>query len=185
MTRPDDTPTTQQLPPYSGDDATCAMCSNTAAFTEYRQAVHRIVVEEYNGQTEQRGPLPARLERRCERCDYRWDEALNPAPGVRVATIEEIAYALDQATAPYAVDLYPEVAAYMAKRLTESLYLLVRTDHPMWVPRAGRPPLVPPAGPVEPDTTATAQVPIPLQQRPDVPAGPTGSAPGSASGGES
>ncbi|MFD5788635.1 hypothetical protein ACFWH1_18680 [Streptomyces sp. NPDC127037] len=35
---------------------------------------------DYNGRTEMRGPLPERLERQCERCDYQWDEALNPSP---------------------------------------------------------------------------------------------------------
>ncbi|MEU6929009.1 hypothetical protein AB0A05_07575 [Streptomyces sp. NPDC046374] len=173
------------LPPFSGDEAACVKCSNLGAFTVYRLAVLRLVTEEFNGQLERRGPLPERLERRCQRCDFQWDEALNPAPGVRTATVDEIAYALETATKPYAVDLHPELASYMAKRLTESLHLTVRTDHPMWLPRPGRPLLVPPAGPVEPDPKATAQVPIPLQDRPDTPAGPVASVIATVPGGES
>lgn len=62
---------TKPLPPFSGDDATCAKCSNVGAYTEWRGA-------EY--------PAPAyrqqeRLRRRCARCEYEWDEALNPPKG--------------------------------------------------------------------------------------------------------
>ncbi|MET9321932.1 hypothetical protein ABZX75_17320 [Streptomyces sp. NPDC003038] len=155
------------LPPYSGRETLCAKCSNLEAYTRFQPAIGHPRTEEYNGRLERRGPLPERLERQCERCDYQWDEALNPAPGVRPATVQEIAYALQQSHAGWALDLSPECAQYMAGQLAEMLHLLVRLDHPMWLPRPGRPLRVPPTGPLQPGATLTAAVPIPLQERPD------------------
>jgi hypothetical protein len=60
------------LPPFSGDDAVCAKCSNVGAFTE-----HKAEGEPRPGNFVGLGE-PERLERRCARCDYVWDEALNP-----------------------------------------------------------------------------------------------------------
>lgn len=59
---------TEELPPYSGEDAQCVKCSNTGAFTEWRPA-------ESLGTTVLKAE---HLRRQCTRCDYRWDEALNP-----------------------------------------------------------------------------------------------------------
>ena len=59
---------TKPLAPFSGDDAVCVKCSNTGAYTEWKEA-------------EMLGPSyrqRERLRRRCARCDYEWDEALNP-----------------------------------------------------------------------------------------------------------
>ncbi|MFB8772127.1 hypothetical protein [Streptomyces broussonetiae] len=64
-----------QLPPFSGDNPTCPKCSKTGAFTQYRAA------GEYSGNEDQRfapSPKGERLERTCQRCDFLWDEALNP-----------------------------------------------------------------------------------------------------------
>ncbi|MGW6391147.1 hypothetical protein ACWFR1_11720 [Streptomyces sp. NPDC055103] len=187
MTQPDTTAPEQQpveLPPFSGDETECAMCSNLEAFTAYKPAIAHVILE-YNGRLQRRGPLPERLERRCHRCDFQWDEALNPTPGVHPATVGEIAYALEQSHAGWALDLSPECARYMAQRLTEMLHLLVRLDHPMWLPRPGRPLLVLPDAPVEPDPAAVAivmtdradapgAVPIVWSEQPHPPAGPTG-----------
>lgn len=145
MTQPDTTASDQQtgeLPPFSGDETECTMCSNPLAYTVYRQAISR-VIEEYNGRLERRGPLPARLERRCQRCDYQWDEALNPVPGVRLATVAEVAYALEQSYTGWAPDLSPKCVRHMAARLTETLHILVRHDHPE-APRTSSPVLFPP-----------------------------------------
>ncbi|THA54283.1 hypothetical protein [Streptomyces sp. A1136] len=175
MTHPDAKAPEQHhgLPPFSGDETECAMCSNLEAFTVFRPACSH-VIEEYNGRLERRGPLPQRLERRCQRCDYQWDEALNPAPGVRPATAQEVAYALEQSHAGWALDLSPECAQYMADRLAEMLHLLVRLDHPMWLPRPGRPLLVAPPAATEDSTGLTSGVPIFLPDQSQPPVGATG-----------
>lgn len=70
---------TEPLPPYSGEDTTCAKCGNKGAFTEYRG--HGICLHDTTGgvigldQNE-------RLHRQCARCDYAWDEAIVTAPTV-------------------------------------------------------------------------------------------------------
>ncbi|MGW6456301.1 hypothetical protein ACWF94_10305 [Streptomyces sp. NPDC055078] len=162
------------LPPFSGNETECAMCSNLDAFTVFRQATAH-VIEEYNGRLERRGPLPKRLERRCQRCDYQWDEALNPSAGVRPATPQEIAYALQQSHAGWALDLSPQCARDMADRLAEMLHVLVRLDHPMWLPRPGRPLLVPPPAAAIPEdnTGLTSGAPIVYHDQ-QPPAGATG-----------
>lgn len=83
MTQTDtaNTPTPKSLPPYSGHETLCAKCSHLEALTRFRPEIGHPQTEEYNGQLKRRGPLPERLERQCMRCDYQWDEALNPAPG--------------------------------------------------------------------------------------------------------
>lgn len=58
----------EPLPPYSGEDALCLKCSNTGAYTEWREA-HRLGAAELK---------PECLRRRCNRCDYEWNEALSP-----------------------------------------------------------------------------------------------------------
>lgn len=60
------------LPPFSGDQTTCAKCSHTEAHTEYKS--HG---EPGTGSFSGIGE-PDRLERRCSRCDFIWDEAINP-----------------------------------------------------------------------------------------------------------
>ncbi|WP_030236928.1 hypothetical protein [Streptomyces sp. NRRL S-350] len=70
------------LPPFSGDEPPCPKCRWAGALTYYRPPLPR-QRSEFNGRTDQRGPLPERLERCCSRCDYRWDEALaDPADQV-------------------------------------------------------------------------------------------------------
>lgn len=54
---------TKILPPYSGEDALCPKCSNIGAYTEWQEV--RLAATEC-------------LRRRCHRCDYTWNEALNP-----------------------------------------------------------------------------------------------------------
>lgn len=62
----------RQLPPFSGDDAVCPKCSNEGAYTEHKPAG-----EPRSGEFAGIGQ-PERLERRCDRCGFVWDEALNP-----------------------------------------------------------------------------------------------------------
>ncbi|KAB2976015.1 hypothetical protein F8R89_30885 [Streptomyces sp. SS1-1] len=61
------------LPPYSGDDATCIKCGDVGARTTYKE-----FGEPGHGQVGTPDKFPERLERKCNRCDYRWNEALNP-----------------------------------------------------------------------------------------------------------
>lgn len=75
------------LPPYSGDDATCIKCSNVGARTTYRR-----FGEPGYGQVGVAANFPERLERECNRCDYRWNEALNP-PAHNGPTVRECAEA--------------------------------------------------------------------------------------------
>lgn len=63
----------EPLPPYTGDEPTCPKCSHTEAYTEYKPA------NEPRSRSAGWGAgMPERLERRCARCDFIWDEALNP-----------------------------------------------------------------------------------------------------------
>jgi hypothetical protein len=66
-------PSPQALPPFTGDKPVCAKCSYGQAFTEYKTK-H----EPRSGDVIGGHGLPERLERRCARCDFVWDEALNP-----------------------------------------------------------------------------------------------------------
>ncbi|MDQ0758677.1 hypothetical protein [Streptomyces canus] len=59
-----------ELPPFSGDEPTCPKCGNEGACTFYRAKG-----EPSPGQVAMASTLPERLERRCTRCDYGWDEA--------------------------------------------------------------------------------------------------------------
>lgn len=61
----------EQLPPYSGDEPRCSKCSNVGAYTEWQEASRL-------GKTIL---APEHLRRRCARCDYEWNEALNPPKG--------------------------------------------------------------------------------------------------------
>lgn len=71
-TEPDATAQTAALPPFTGDDSTCIKCGNVGARTEYLSngtCVH-------DGRAILGYARNERLCRQCERCDYRWDEAL-------------------------------------------------------------------------------------------------------------
>lgn len=63
----------EPLPPYSGENPTCAKCSHTEAMTEYKAQG-----EPRSGSGSWHGMGRERLERRCLRCGYQWDEDLNP-----------------------------------------------------------------------------------------------------------
>lgn len=130
----------ESLPPYSGDDTTCVMCSHPAALTAYRPACTRTTVE-FNGRSTPRGPLPERLERSCQRCDYKWDEALNPATdtGARPAGVLDLALALQHAHQGWALDLPPEVAEHLAVALLGMFHIHVRPGQPVWMQPAPRP----------------------------------------------
>lgn len=151
------------LAPYSGTDTPCPKCGNGAAHTRYMPALVRRVPAEFNAVTVYRGPLPERLERQCERCEFQWDESL--APQGHGMTVEALAYALDNAT-PFPFDLEPAVCTHMARLLLESLHISARPDHPMWQFDTGRPHLAPApelepaptaAGTAAPGTEATSQ----------------------------
>lgn len=165
------TPVPEPLPPYSGDDTLCAMCSYDLAYTSFRAKQAR-VQREFNGRIERHAVFPARLERQCKRCDYQWDEALNPPPGpepARPATVAEISEALQKAHQGWALDLSSGCAEHMAGILLDLLLIDIRTDHPAWTkPDQTRPLLAPPAAPADPHPTLTSQVPIatPDQEQP-------------------
>lgn len=124
------------LPPYSGPDSCCAKCSNLGAYTQHRRPVAPGVLIRSEDAPLRRGPLPERLERRCERCDFTWDEALCP-PGCGM-TVEALAYAIDNAT-PYPLELSAKVCTFMAQYLLKCLMITARPEHPLWQYDAGRP----------------------------------------------
>jgi hypothetical protein len=66
-------PSPKPLPPFSGDETTCPKCSHTQAHTEYKPQG-----EPRSGSGSWGIGDPERLERRCARCDFIWDEDLNP-----------------------------------------------------------------------------------------------------------
>lgn len=68
----------ETLPPFSGDEATCPKCGHEGAFTRFRSARPRSLWD-WNDTSIMRGPLPERLQRECQRCDFLWDEALATA----------------------------------------------------------------------------------------------------------
>lgn len=65
-------PSPEPLPPFSGDHPTCPKCSAGQAFTEYKTERDPRTGNAINGLGQER------LERRCARCDFIWDEAVNP-----------------------------------------------------------------------------------------------------------
>ncbi|MFJ2206003.1 hypothetical protein [Streptomyces microflavus] len=173
-TAPATVPVPEPLPPYSGDDPLCAMCSHDLAYTQFRAEQVR-AQREFNGRMERHAVFPARLERQCKRCEYQWDEALNPPPGpepARPATVAEISEALQNAHQGWALDLSPDCAEHMAGILLDLLFIDVRTDHPAWAkPARSRPLLAPPAAPADPDPALTSPLPIaaPDQEQPQPP----------------
>ncbi|MEU6628384.1 hypothetical protein ABZ905_08830 [Streptomyces parvus] len=188
---------TAALPPFTGDDAVCPMCSHFETLTRYRPA-KGMVVEDFNGKP-RRGPLPERLERECGRCDFAWDEALLPpaqAAATPPATVEDLAFALACSHEGWALDLSQECAEHMARQLLDMLNVTLRLGHHVWhIPQVtpapaapAAPLLVAPAAKVmeQTGTHLTSAVPIPLHERPLIPAdAPHPSSPGfGAPGGE-
>ncbi|MFZ4266549.1 hypothetical protein [Streptomyces arboris] len=170
------TPVPEPLPPYSGEDALCAMCSHDLAYTYFRAERVR-VQREFNGRLERHHVFPARLERQCKRCEYQWDEALNPPPGpepARPATLADLVDAIGISCQGYAADLHPQLAEHMAGILLDLLFVDVRTDHPAWTkPARSRPLLAPPAAPADPDPALTSPVPMAIMDQQDQPQPPT------------
>lgn len=62
------------LPPFSGDQSVCPKCSYGEARVQYRTHGER----PEQGIHSMSDVWPERLERECKRCDYTWDEDLNP-----------------------------------------------------------------------------------------------------------
>jgi hypothetical protein len=124
------------LPPYSGTETPCPKCSNPEADTRHQPALAPGMLLQSHGGRLRRGPLPERLQRECQRCEFRWDEALCP-PGCGM-TVEALAHALDNAT-PYPIELHPEVCTYAARYLLECLHITARPEHPLWQYDDGRP----------------------------------------------
>ncbi|MEI5526875.1 hypothetical protein WB388_40465 [Streptomyces brasiliscabiei] len=117
-----------ELPPFTGDMGSCPKCHHLYASTAYRAPLTAREREEWNG-FPRRGPLPERLERECERCSYRWDEAVGPAPDLpEPLTAQELTHALNNA-APYPVELFPHVAEAMAANLVQMLNAYARPDY--------------------------------------------------------
>ncbi|MFJ5890358.1 hypothetical protein [Streptomyces californicus] len=152
------------------------------------------VLEDFNGKP-RRGPLPERLERECVRCDFAWDEALRPpgrAAEAQPATVEDLAYALARSHEGQALDLSPGCAEHMARQLLDMLSVTLRLGHPVWrAPQAAPLPVAPvpvaSAAKVmeQTGTHLTAAAPIPLHERPLIPADAPHSATGFGSpGGE-
>ncbi|MFD8774537.1 hypothetical protein [Streptomyces sp. NPDC059916] len=161
-----------ELPPYSGESTRCIKCANTVAFTKFRPASPRCLWD-YNGRTAMRGPLPERLERECELCEFQWDEALRPADGVRALTRDEVVHALMQ-SAPYA--LGREAADYIAVRLLDVAHVLLRPEHSLW----NQPPAPPvdeqiarETDPAQTVSGRTLVAPSFVPRLPDAPAGPS------------
>lgn len=117
-----------ELPPFTGDMGSCPKCHHLYASTAYRAPLTAREREEWNG-SPRGGPLPERLERECERCSYRWDEAVGPAPDLpEPLTAQELTHALNNA-APYPVELFPHVAEAMAANLVQMLNAYARPDY--------------------------------------------------------
>lgn len=125
------------LPPYSGPQVVCAKCSHVGAFTEHHAAGTPGRTLGSDTRWGRVASLPERLERRCERCDFAWDEALCP-PGCGM-TVEALAHAIHNAT-PYPIELDREVRTFMARYLLECLHVTARPEHALWQYDDGRPP---------------------------------------------
>jgi rubredoxin len=65
------------LPPYTGDDVTCPKCAHQGAATAYRNIGDARAGDFFAVPP---GDRDERLERRCPRCRYTWDEALANGP---------------------------------------------------------------------------------------------------------
>lgn len=65
------------LPPYTGDTTTCTKCGHEGATTTYRKTGDQRPGDFFALPP---GDRVERLERRCPRCTYTWDEALADRP---------------------------------------------------------------------------------------------------------
>ncbi|MFC8723699.1 hypothetical protein [Streptomyces bacillaris] len=115
------------LPPFTGDSPLCQKCGHDHAYTEYRAA------GAYGGDEPPRwGPSPKgeRLERRCGRCSFTWDEALAPHTGPTPydVTLEDLALALRTANDGCTPGFSPECAAHAARGLLSLLTIRWRHD---------------------------------------------------------
>lgn len=63
------------LPPFSGDEPTCAKCGYVGASTEYLPMGDCVHGPRDRGVTLGR-TANERLHRECQRCQYQWDEAV-------------------------------------------------------------------------------------------------------------
>lgn len=63
------------LPPFSGDEPTCAKCGRVGARTEYLSMGDCVHGPGDRGVT-LGWDVNERLHRECERCGYQWDEAV-------------------------------------------------------------------------------------------------------------
>jgi thymidine kinase len=64
------------LPPFSGDEPTCTKCGHIGASTLY--LAHGECIHDPGPEISIGYEANERLHRECRRCDYAWDEALNP-----------------------------------------------------------------------------------------------------------
>lgn len=79
------------LPPFSGDTPPCPKCGGTIATTAYRKKGEPRALDMFAVLPKDRGE---RLERRCGRCWYAWDEALataEPEPESVLPSAETVA----------------------------------------------------------------------------------------------
>lgn len=106
-TSPTTTPAAEgeQLPPFSGGDPLCRKCSHVDAYTDYRAAG-----EPSSNEPPRLRPSPKgeRLERRCGRCGFIWDEALVP---------------------PTAVQLEAEVSTWLSEQIARALRTAPTSGH--------------------------------------------------------
>lgn len=184
------------LPPFTGTGSVCAKCRFNEAYTYYRPANARLFTE-WNGRQQVRGPLPERLERQCQRCDFQWEEALVPScgypaageedsdPGEGEISVRDLVLALDDSCA-YPLEIHPDALAFVATSLLERVRAYRRPGHPLWqteqeppstaVPEPAPAPegMRPSAPPAPAAVPAAAVVPIPLGQRQQPPAAPAG-----------
>lgn len=116
-TATDADPALVQLPPFSGEISFCSKCANLEAFTWYRPAERRHLGE-WNGQREMRGPLPGRLERQCQRCNFQWEEALVSTTASATELDKEELARLLTAAMPNLLE-YTGDGAHVAARLLE------------------------------------------------------------------
>jgi hypothetical protein len=82
----DPTTSTTPLPPFSGDTPACSKCGHASALTTYRKKGDARVLDVLAVPVKAR---VERLERRCARCWFTWDEAIvdtscSPAAGETV-----------------------------------------------------------------------------------------------------
>ncbi|MBP5906839.1 hypothetical protein F3K40_15380 [Streptomyces sp. LBUM 1478] len=121
-------PELTELPPFTGDEGQCLKCFHPFLSTHYRPRMNGRTMAKLNG-LYRSGPLPERLERECDRCGYKWDEAVGEEQDLAAPmTAHELTRALHNA-APYPVELFPHVAEAMAANLVQMLNAYPRPDY--------------------------------------------------------